>query len=381
MKVIRYAVDPKTAPVHPTEVTVLCLLLTCIEGHRNDHERAFTHLRSAISIVRDNETRAGVVDDSIKALFKRMYRRLIVNALDLGRPRTDMMVNRGDSPYRDLSSITRQICDQFLFQFASLAAEDQRVAQRLSLKMLDETEAIMYADSDDVFHRCYLLYQSSIVRLVLQNIHRPRHSMFALSTKSWDQFFEHHERFIMANDRGSVKLGSQLVTQIRFGFGSELNLELFFVACEAVDFSIRLKAIAFLRQFCRREKYWDSYHAASIAEWLMTKETLQRISEGTFEIANYNHLLLTHLALYVDNVGISSTFCRPSWARAQIEGEDSVGFYWIHIEDARFGPVSSLKSPPVSKLRLCYESDTPFWPSLAKIIGQAPLWDREDVPF
>jgi hypothetical protein len=382
MKIIKHAVDPKTAPKHLTEITVLCLLLVCIEGHRNDHERAFTHLRGAMSIVRDSQSKLGAIDDSVKRLYERMQRRLIMNTIDLGRPRTDIILSDGDLSYRDLYTTTRWICDHHLFNFASMSAKEKSVAQQCALKLLDENAVAMCANASDDFHCYYLLIQLSIVKLVVQNIHRPRYSMFALPVKSWEHIFEHNKRFIHANDRGILKLGSQQVSPIRFGFASERNLDLFFVACEAVDLSIRLRAITCLRQFCRREKFWDSYHTARIAEWLFEKENQRRIVQGSLRFPKSNHFLMTNLTLYVENLDdISSTFRRPSWARVQVESEDSVGFHWICLEDPRFGPVSISKSPQLSRLRLCYECDEPLWPSMAKMIGQAQIGDRISVPF
>jgi hypothetical protein len=122
----------------------------------------------------------------------------------------------------------------------------------------------------------YLQIQYRICRLVILNSHRPRHTMFSKSSDSLKIILDLCRHFSALNSRGDSLLSESCPRPVKFGFGLEFILDMFFIACESPDLSLRRSAIELLRQCCRREKFWDSLHAAKIAEWLLLEEEKQR---------------------------------------------------------------------------------------------------------
>ena len=181
------------------------------------------------------------------------------------------------------------------------------------------------------------------------------------------------DRFSDANFRGDAVRGSSQASPIRLAFSTEFIMNLFFVATESHSFEIRMKAIGSLRQYRRREKYWDSFHAACLAEWLLEEEQKTRALYHAGKKVDRRQLVFSSLQIYVDDDGFGSSFRRPSWAQVEVESQREVTQHWVCLEEAAFG---SPAFPKATGKRLCYGLEGPVWPSAAKMVAQMALYGQ-----
>ncbi|KAJ9602464.1 hypothetical protein H2200_013007 [Cladophialophora chaetospira] len=272
----------------------------------------------------------------------------------------------------------KTICEMFE-DFRLLSPQGKEAIQQYCLYILEKAadellQALRNQHGDGSLYapqEANIQIQRLICHVVISNLHRSRSCMFHGSNDLFSDILAHCDRFSDANNRGDAILTTSQATPIRFTFSTEYILYLFFVATECHSLAVRSKAIDALRRCCRREKFWDSFHAASVAEWLLHEEEKKRKHQRQeSKDLPGNRLVLSSLQLFQED-DVLLAFRRPGWARVEVEDVQGLKEYWIHIGEAVFGgppPKSTPRSP--TNRRLCLTLSNPIWPAAAKTMGQ-----------
>lgn len=373
MRIIRWMASAQGATMNWIEATVLCTLLVVVEAYRNDQQRAFIHMMGAVTIFRAHQ---GSAETSMETALQTVVERLRLKAA-----RVTEASGAEANMHVDINDVVHQLCQE-LRGFPSASAAEKRRIQRHCLRMLEqgledvEQAFRSQARGPDALREAYLRIQHETCRLVLLKCCRPRLQMFEGCDEAFKALLQACLAFSELNYRGDAILTASNRRSLRFGFCLEFILNLFFVACESHDLSIRRSAISALKQYCRRERGWDSLHAATIAEWLLDEEEARRKIMSAMGHDETNQLVLASVRLYREDGGWRSSFRRASWALAEVETHDGLSQHWICLEDmAPSGQIVPARSAsPRTKMDLCYQLDCPVWPSTAHMIGQACLY-------
>ncbi|KIV87741.1 hypothetical protein PV11_03266 [Exophiala sideris] len=373
MRVIRYMASTQAATLNWIESMVTCLLLVVIEAHRNDHPRALIHVKAAVAIFRAHQ---GSAQASMEVALRRVIERFCLKA-----SRASEAPGAEENMHVDINDVVHQVCQE-LRGFSSAPAAEKRRMQRHCLQTLDqglndvEQTFRSQGRGSDTLRDAYLRVQHATCRLVLMNSHKPRLQMFEGCDESFRTLLKACHHFTEVNYRGHATLAISDGRSVRFGYNLEFILNLFFIASESHNLSTRRSAISALRQYCRRERGWDSLHAAKIAEWLLDEEEAHRNIRSSTGNHTTNQLVLASVRLYREDGGLGSSFRRASWALVEVEKQDGLSQRWVSLEEIApsSGIVEAQSAPTCTKMRLCYQLDCPVWPSTANMIGQVCLF-------
>lgn len=383
MKIIKSMASSEAKNMSLVETLIICLLLVSIEAHRNEPERALIHMKAAVAVFLENQSSppATCMDLSLRQVLERFCLQLMLAAKGRGEPVQSRLRTSLDSTYvhLDVNKVVHELCQE-LRGYNSLSITAKQSVQQTCLQILDrkmiqleETFQTRLGRRDHL-REAYLQIQYQISRLCLQTIHKPRLQMFEASDEAFQMIMDKCMHFANVNYRGDAVLTKSSTCPIRMGYCLEFILMVFFVACECHDLSIRRLAISFLRASCRRERLWDSFHAAKIADWLLHKEEKQRSIYASDKEGGKSYFILSSVQLYKDDDGVFSAFRRLSWALLDVDSQDGLTRHWVCLEEPQFGPVAS--SMPTQKpinIKLCYQLNGPVWPSTARMISQTCL--------
>lgn len=384
MKVIQSMAESQVTSVNWVETILVCLLLVTLEAHRNDFSRAITHLKAGVALFREHQFTPQAA--SMEVALRRVLERFYIQLLSVGQnEQVSLETNRAsDSVYVhvDLNQAVYELC-QNLQAFRTSPVSDQRRLQQECLQILDENIAhfqsmtLHQCKGRDQYRDAYLTIQYQTCRLVLLNTHKDRFQMFKGCNEDFQTLLDACRHYSDVNSRREEAVADSFRRPIRFGYATEFIMNVFFIACECHSLSIRKSAITFLRQCYRREKSWDSFHAASIAEWLLKREDRLRSLTDCDEQVETNHLILEYVQLHKeDEYRTLSSFRRPSWALVGVESRHGITEHWVHLGGPELESSTSTETAPQTppNQKLCYQFHRPVWPSTARMIGQTCLY-------
>ncbi len=282
-----------------------------------------------------------------------------------------------------------KICRR-LHRFRVMTSQEKHGVQVICLDILHQASVDIFQnlrDKQRLFEKCslqeaYLRIQYHVCRIVLANIHRSRFCMFEGCDEAFSAILVDCDRFSDANCRGDAILTSSQIAPIKFTFSTEFIMNIFFVATVCHNLAVRRRAIYALRRYCRREKFWDSFQAAAIAEWLLNEEEKRQHDRQEDGDNQQDRLLLSSLQLFQEDDGLA--YRRPEWAQVEVENQQETKDKWLYLGEAAFGssppqPNALPAHDPLPK-KLCYKVNGPIWPSAAKMIGQTCLFGRVKGP-
>ena len=382
LKIIHFMTQKRSSTLSRSAALIVCILLVSIEAHRHDQARLFVHFKSAVAILQENDSadQPEHIDKSLRQIIERFGARLSVltgNDIDplQSTVKTSLFYT---CSLVDFYRLIYHICRRLTRDMFKPSLE-RSIIQRQCIDLLvpywnpKQQDISLKGHKHGTSRQVYLRIQHHICRLVLSNLHKARATMFEESEETLRLILRECRQFSNMKSGGSNSSTDSKERTIRLGYCLELIQCVFFVASECHDLTIRQEAITFLRHCCRREKFWDSYHAATIAEWLLAEEHKQRELLATAGTTQCNQLMISSMELYQDTGGLGHAFRRPAWARIEYYRDSILEHHWLLMHEDKQqrelqGTTDAAKPKDVAP---CYQLDFPVWPSTARMIWQA----------
>ena len=233
--------------------------MATLEAHRNDHERAAIHLNDAHAIFHENvlSHQARSIEHALRYVLERFSAKIpltkvaetdpVLSVIKSSLERVPILVNWNLFIYESC---------QRLRGYTYHSDLDIQPVQKTCLRMLDH-KLRQIGKSDqmryDNLRTAYLRIQYHTCRLILPNLNKPRLQMFNDSDEEFQVIVERCRVYSTANYKVEASLATANAHAVRLGYCIEFVLNIFFVAFECRDLSIRRSVIDFLRQNRRRE--------------------------------------------------------------------------------------------------------------------------------